>query len=468
MIRPAPTLSPAPPSARTRGDSAPASAQGPDGCPGGCPSPYGRTFWLAYASYCLVCVATALLYRYADFVTCLGGTEFHLGWIVGVGMIGSIAVRLLIGSGIDRHGPRLIWLGSLVLFTAACWAHLLVTDYAGVSIYVLRILLCTAMAGIFGASTTFVVGRAAGPRLAEMISMLGTAGFVGMIPGTYLGDIICGAESLERWHVNAMMLVAGGLAAVAVPFAWFSTQGALRPQRYHRVPVLRVVRRYQPGMVLAVGVLYGAAITLPTTFLRTFAAELDIPRIGMFFGVVAVTACITRVLTRRLPDRLGLPRMILISLGVMALAQVLFLPVAVEWQLIVPGLAHGMAQAILYPMVTAAGSGTFPLRFRGLGTTLVLATLDVGQLIGAPAAGIIVHLSPALGLSGYPAMFLVMSAVVVIVGGLYAASLRGTVATVRQHTDLRVPTAALRLDSHAVPLLHRVNVAEPSSVQEVA
>jgi MFS family permease len=424
MIRPASTQSPAPPSSGS--DSALESAQGPDGCPGGCPTPYGRTFWLAYASNALVCVAIALLYRYADFVTYLGGTEFHLGWIVGVGMVGSVLVRLLLGSGIDRYGPRLIWLGSLVLFVATCWAHLSVTDFGAAWIYVLRILYCTAMAGIFGAATTFIVGRSGGPRLAELISMLGTSGFLGMMLGTLLGDFICGAESLQRWHVDGMFLAAGLLGAAAVPFAWLSTRGAVPPEYFRRGSVVGVVRRYQPGMVLVVGVATGAALVLPATFLRTFAADLDIPRIGLFFSVVAITAFTTRVLTRRLPERLGLPRMILIGLGVMAVAQLLFLLVGSEWQLVLPGLAHGIAQAILYPMVTATESSTFPLRYRGLGTTLVLATLDVGQLIGAPVAGIILHVSGSIGLAGYPTMYLTMSAVLVMVAGLYAVTLRGT------------------------------------------
>ena len=52
-------------------------------------STYGRPFWLAYLSNALLLAAVALLFRYADFVTLLGGTEFHLGWIVGIGMVGS-------------------------------------------------------------------------------------------------------------------------------------------------------------------------------------------------------------------------------------------------------------------------------------------------------------------------------------------------------------------------------------------
>ena len=400
------------------------SVSEPAATPDGCPRPYGRAFWLAYISNTLVTVGVALLYRYADFVTYLGGSEFHLGWIVGVGMVGSVLMRLSLGAGIDRHGPRLIWLGSLVLFAVTCWAHLAIARYDGVSIYVLRVLYCTALAGVFGASATFIAGRSGGPRMAELLGILGTSGCLGMMLGTHLGDFICRAESLQRWDVDWMFLAAGLLGIASVPFAWLSTRGLAPPEHYRPVPLVRIVRRHQPGIVLLVGVATGAALVIPATFLRTFAAELDIPRIGLFFTVVAMTAFSTRVLTRRLPARLGLPRMILIGLAVMAAAQVLFLLVRNEWQLAIPGLAHGVAQAILYPMVTAAGSSTFPIRYRGLGTTIVLATLDVGQLIGAPLAGILLHVSGSLGMPGYATMYLVMSVVLVVVAGLYAATLR--------------------------------------------
>ena len=114
---------------------------------------------MAYVSNSLITVAIALLYRYADFVTLLGGTEFHLGWIVGVGMIGSLLMRLALGTSIDRYGTKYIWLGCTVLFVAVCFAHLAVNSYAGVTIYLLRILYCLAMAGIFGASMTFISTR---------------------------------------------------------------------------------------------------------------------------------------------------------------------------------------------------------------------------------------------------------------------------------------------------------------------
>ena len=84
---------------------------------------YGRAFWMAHISNMLLLSGVGLLFRYADFITVLGGTEFHLGWIVGIGMVGSFFMRLFLGAWIDRHGARPLWIGSLALFAVTCFAH---------------------------------------------------------------------------------------------------------------------------------------------------------------------------------------------------------------------------------------------------------------------------------------------------------------------------------------------------------
>ena len=369
----------------------------------------------------LVTVALALLFRYADFVALLGGTEFHLGWIVGVGMVGSVSMRLILGSGIDHHGPRRIWIVSLAALALACVGHLGIHDHSGVPIYALRIVFCTALAGIFGASTTFISGGASAERMAELIGMLGTSGFLGMMLGTQLGDLLCGTPSLERWQVNQMFVTAGLLAACAIPFAWWATRGEAPPGRQHRMSIVGVLRHHQPGTILLVGIISGATISMPATFLRPFAAQLGISRIGLFFAVCAASAVTTRILTRRLPERLGLPPLVLFGLAVMVVSQCLFLLVRCQWQLAVPGVTFGVAQGILFPTVTAAASGSFPRQHRGLGITLILAAFDLGPLIGAPVVGMILHASGLLGLPGYSTVFLAMAGCVMTVGMCYAA-----------------------------------------------
>ena len=172
----------------------------------------------------LLAAAASLLFRYADFVTLLGGTEFHLGWIVGVGMVGSLAMRLVLGSWIDRYGAGPLWLGSMLLFVVTCFAHLAVASHTGVAIYLLRISYCCAVAGIGGASMTFVSMRTANDRLAEMVGMLGTGGFLGIVVGTLLGDFLFGSITITSAQVAEMFIVAGLLGLLSLPFAWAATR----------------------------------------------------------------------------------------------------------------------------------------------------------------------------------------------------------------------------------------------------
>lgn len=390
----------------------------------GCSRLYGWPFWNTYVACTLVNVAYAILFRYADFVAIVGGTELQLGWIVGVGMVGSVLARFSLGTAIDQRGPRLIWLVSLGAFAACCFAHLGVTRCDGVGVYLLRFVYCTSIAGIFGAATTFISGGVSIARMAEIVGIFGTSGFLGMMLGAQVGDLLVGSQTPDRWIVDQMFLVAGALGLGAMPFAWLATRKCSVPVRRDHTSVLAILRMYQPGFVLAVGVATGAALSLPQTFLRTYAADLNIPRISVFFTVVAITAVTTRIVDGPVVGRVGLTRMIFVGIALMALAQILYLLVRREWDLVFPGLSYGVAQAILYPMIAAVGTGTFPIHSRGLGITLVLASFDAGQLIGAPIAGAILHLSELVGLPGYPTLFLAMAAMLTLVGVVYWWSLR--------------------------------------------
>jgi MFS family permease len=256
-------------------------------------------------------------------------------------------------------------------------------------------------------------------RMAELLGILGTSGFVGMMLGTHLGDLLAGSGPIERWLVDRMFIAAGLSALAAVPFAWLATRKIEPPSPHTQPPAWALIRKYHPGFVLAVGVVTGAALSLPQTFLRTYAEAIHVPRIGVFFTVVAATAVTTRVVNRRVLERLGLTVMIFIGLGLLALAQVLYLVVHCEWQLVFPGLPYGIGQAILYPVIAAVGTTTFPTRYRGLGITLVLAAFDAGQLIAGPLAGGVLHVCGSVGLAGYPTLFLATAAMLVAVGAVY-------------------------------------------------
>ena len=82
----------------------------------------------------------------------------------------------------------------------------------------------------------------------------------------------------------------------------------------------------------------------------------------------------------------------------------------------------GIAHAFLFPSVVGGGSTQFPPQYRGLGVTLMLSMIDLGVLIGAPLAGLILEGAGHTGLPPYPTMFIVMAVIIAMVGMIYFVS----------------------------------------------
>jgi len=123
---------------------------------------------------------------------------------------------------------------------------------------------------------------------------------------------------------------------------------------------------------------------------------------------------------RRMPERYGIRPMIVLGLGSLALGTLLFLCVHREWQFVFPAVFIGVAHAFSFPAVVAGGSGVFPIRYRGLGTTLMLAMFDLGNLVGMPAVGEMLHWFHRAGFDHYSAMFICVAALLASVAALYA------------------------------------------------
>lgn len=382
---------------------------------------YGSDFWLSYIANALLLMAISVLFRYADFVIFFGGSERQLGVIVGVGMIGALAARVFLGIGIDRYGPRRIWLFSLALFVISMGLHLLVSDVQGPLVFAARIMMMTGIAGAVGSAFTYISLRVAEPKIAEIVGILGTSGFLGMAIGPTFGDLLFQDGVVTQTQVSRMFGLAALLATFAMVSVALATRAAVRVQRRATSPPLwKLVRRYQPGVVLLVAAALGVAVELPRVFLRAFTADRNIHGIMVFFLVYASVAIVVRVATRRLPERIGLYRVILIGMTIQAASMLLYLTVYHPWQLAIPALAAGTAHAVLFPSIVAAGAISFPTRYRGLATTLMFGMLDVGNLIGQPAIGYTLHYAQRLGLPRYPTMFIGVAAMTLLVTIVFA------------------------------------------------
>jgi len=214
--------------------------------------------------------------------------------------------------------------------------------------------------------------------------------------------------------------VAALLGAVSWVCADLATRHEPPPRRHKRPPLIWLLGRYHPGGVMLLAIVMGIGLVIPTTFLPTYIEQYGLEHTGTFFLAYAGTAFLARMLTRNFPHTVGIRPMIYIGLATLAVSFLLYLPVQTQWGLAIPGVFAGISHAVLFPSVTAQGATSFPARYRGLGTTLMLAMLDTGMLIGNPLVGRMVEVSKAAGWPPYSTTFVALAIGVGATGIAYA------------------------------------------------
>ncbi|MDA7977856.1 MAG: MFS transporter [Pirellulales bacterium] len=384
------------------------------------PSLYGRSFWMAFGANLCATAVMALLFRFSDFVTHLGGTEADLGYIVGVGMIGALCMRLAQGLGVDRFGPRRVWLLSLVLLAAASVGHLAIQSLHDPSVYLLQIAIRTALAGAFGASITYISYQVPAARTVEVLGSLGSSGFVGIMLGTALGDFVSGGEYVTRSHVDAMFVLCTALALAGTFFAWQATTNPVRPPQRQLPPLIPVIMRFHPGVLLLVALAIGIGLGMPGVFVRPFGEEQGITVLAWFFWTYAPTAFAVRLMTRRFSSIYGVRPMILSGLASAVIGSLSLMLVSRGWHFMLPGFFFGFCHALIFPSVTGAGSMRFPARYRGIGVALILAMFDLGNLIGAPLGGSLHEMAVRYDLPTWPIVFSTFAGLLLTIAVTYA------------------------------------------------
>lgn len=150
---------------------------------------YDRTFWLSYVANLLLVTANAMTFRFAEFVEAFGGTEKVAGFIVGCGTAGALFGRLFLGQAIDRFGVRRLWLTVVSLFVLGA-GLVAVSDAIGFTLYAGRVAFAIGLAGMFTCSIFHAQNRAPVARRTEVIGNLGSSGFLGMVLGSQLCDLV--------------------------------------------------------------------------------------------------------------------------------------------------------------------------------------------------------------------------------------------------------------------------------------
>jgi MFS family permease len=296
---------------------------------------------------------------------------------------------------INRMGARTMWLVGYIVFATASITNVFLQDVE-LMIYVARSGLLLGAAIVFASGLTYVSQTSPEHRRTEAIGVFGIGGFLGMLIGPLMGDLFLGER--ERANFVVLFLVAAGanvLPAMGV-FLLRDTDRHGRGKTARLTDFIRVVRRHWPGMILLVDLAFGVCMTTPFIFVASFIdhASLRIPKvsvIGLFFFCYAGLGIVVRLWSRRVPDRIGARRVLLVGMCFMSLGMLSFSWVTAErtWFIVIPALLTGIGHSLMFHTMTSLTLEKFPSEVRGTGSALALMMLDLGTIAGAPVLGMI-------------------------------------------------------------------------------
>ncbi len=373
---------------------------------------YTRQFFQVFGAVILFMTAWSLQFHFGQYIEYLGGDVETLGWVMGISIVGTLSIRLRIGRWIDRLGCRPMWMAGTaavavstasIQLTASLWL-----------IVVLRTVTTMAFAAVMTTVAVFAAQIAPPKRRAESLGTLGMAGFMGMLAGATLGDVIFTGptDTLFVYRIffsaSAICSLAAGVVMMLLdlPAMPGSTAESISvaSDPLSAPSQLGIIRQHWPGVILLVGFIFTMMFCFHSSFLERLAEDRGFKNIKVFFLVYGPTAIVFRMVFRRTPERLGRTRTVSMGLVLVAGGLLWLVGIDAQWQLVLPGLLMGAGHCFIFPSMVDLAAERLPPEHRGTGTSLILGAGDLGLLTGFILLGSVIDRSgydvALIGLAG--------------------------------------------------------------------
>jgi MFS family permease len=318
----------------------------------------------------------------------LGGNEIEIGVVMGVYSGMGIVSQPLIGPWVDIVGRRPFMLVGIGLNLAAA---LLAAAPGGVPLLVVvRALQGIGFSLFFVASFSYVVDIIPPAQRGWALGIYGVSGFVSTALAPLAGEWV-----IRTVGFRALFLASAALSLVPAVLVWPLPEtprpGGL-PARLApgavRAALEDVLHRH-----MVVAMFFGLGSGTIFAFLPTFAEDLGVTTLSLFYTAYSLSAIVVRIAGGRLIDTRGRRAVIVPSMFVQAAATGLLALVGVLVTrtsatpvlpaLAVAGLMSGAAHGFLYPGLAALVTDATPPERRAAVVGIFSAMFLVGQTAGA-------------------------------------------------------------------------------------
>lgn len=355
---------------------------------------FTRRFWLACSVHFSGGMAMSLYILFPLFIRHLGGSELTIGVYAGLTGAAAVAARLPVGRLLDTQGRRRVFAAAGLLHVMS-WLGFLFISALGIRSALFVVTYGLAAGSLFATYFTYASDIVPVTRRSEGIAMFGIWGILPNGLGPVLGEFLIPRDGFPMYFI-----VAAAFALVSLGLSLALPETVLRRQPFRESapgPVAFPWRRLL--FLLWTSFMFGAAVNSIFTFLAPFAQSTGRGSVGSFFLSYAFTAAAVRVVGGRVPDRVGLHRVLIPALFLYA-AGSLLVPHAVQGMaLMVAGAMCGAGHGYAFPILNALTVERVSAAHRGRAVSWFTAMFDLGNTVANPILGAVAKTA------GYPAMF---------------------------------------------------------------
>lgn len=340
-------------------------------------------FVLACAVHFCGAMAMSLYILFPLVIRHLGGSELIIGTYAGITGASAVIARLPVGRWLDTLGRRrVLALAGLLHVTA--WCGFLALDHLGVGSVACVVIYGLASGSLFASYFTYASDITPISRRAEGISLFGIWGILPNGLGPLLGEFL-----IHRAGFAAYFLAGAAFAFTSLCLSRFLPETVHALAQGSTDPAPQAAGGANRGLlfVLSMTFFFGAAVNSILTFLAPFAQTRGSGAVGGFFMSYACAAVMVRVATPRLPDRVGLTRVLVPALFLYATAMLLVPRVSGVTALIVVGAMCGVGHGYAFPIFNVLAIEQVSPGFRGRAVSWLTAMFDLGNTVANPLLG---------------------------------------------------------------------------------
>jgi MFS family permease len=341
----------------------------------------------------------------------LGGTEVEIGIVMGLYSGIGIVCQPIIGPWVDAIGRRLFMLiGAGLVVAAAALAALFDSIPVLASV---RVLQGFGFSAYFVAMFSYVVDLVPPAQRGWALGIYGVSGFAATAFAPLVGELIVRRAGFRALFATSAVLALVPLALIVRLRDRRRPAAAVPAPGWLRAGLEDVLHRH-----MVVTLFFGLGSGTIFAFLPTFAQDLEVAGLSLFYTAYAAAAIAVRVFGGRLIDTRGRRAVIVPSmflqliapalLGLVGLAVTRTSTTPVVPILFLAGLVSGAAHGFLYPGLAALVTDLTPNDRRATAVGVFSSMFLLGQTLGAVAFGAVAH---ALG---YASMWWILTMLLLI------------------------------------------------------